>query len=178
MADDNSNNSSSSNSSNESREVSYVRKKNIIPGIDNDHLIIGGLVTLTGIVLAPHIKQILDNFMRGMPQNQNQANQSRPQPGNGSAIPNPPAVTHHAVQVPAVPPTPQEQELMQKYPEHDLLRQHEQRLKEQEAYKAALEQETYGGSQSISMVPDRSRPADKSGRSHEYEAGSNVSAGF
>src|SRR6266498_173500 len=58
MADDN-----DSNNSSEKENISYVRKKNIIAGWDNDHLILLGLGLLGVAVAAPHIKNAIDNVI-------------------------------------------------------------------------------------------------------------------
>jgi hypothetical protein len=178
MADDN---TTTDNRDNRDREESkdsstYVRKKNLISGIDNDHLIIGLLAGLGMVTAAPYIKQLIDNFMKNLPQQQ-----LLPQPPNGGGqpqvyqqVPNPPPVTAQQQQQAQT-----QQENIIPAPSPDVtnpLREHERRLEEQRNYQAAMEKEAIQGSQSISMVPDRAKKKEKD--NNTYVAGQNVSAGY
>lgn len=175
MADESDNKDSS-----EKENTTYVRKKNIIPGWDNDHLMLTGLGVLTAITLYPYARQWVENIFKSIPQPGQQQGQPQGQgqlPPNGSGvpqitIPNPPDTSsqQHKVYV-----APQQQEAPQG---HNLLEDHERGLREQAAYAAAVEKENLTGSQSINMVPDRNVAAERKARSQAYEAGSNVSAGY
>jgi hypothetical protein len=164
----------------ESKDSStYVRKKNLISGIDNDHLIIGGIAALGALISAPYIKQMFDNFMRNLPQQQQ--GQQLIQPPNGGGQPQL-RQQQQQQQVPNPPITQQEEEEQEKLvpvsPDvTNPLREHERRLEEQRNYQAAMEKGNMeAGGQSISMVPDRSKKKQKD--DNAYVAGSNVSAGY
>lgn len=166
MADDNDNNSSEK----EKESVNYVRKKNIIPGFDNDHLILAGLGLLAAITAAPYAKQALDSLLRNLPQNQQI-------PPNGI----------QQQQPVYLPPTTQAPQVPQHVPEHvheheqeNLLSEHERNMKDQQAYEAAAEKESVTGASSFSMVPDRSTQvaSNKNKNKGNYEAGSNISGSY
>lgn len=178
MADD-SDNKDNSREREESRDSSnYVRKNNLIKGVDNDHLIIGLLTGLGLVTAAPYIKQLIDNFMRNMPQGQQFVPQQPPPNGGGQPqlyqpVPSPPPVTNNTAQQ-------AQQEKLIPAPSADVmnpLQEHERRLQEQQNYQAALEKESVQGSQSISMVPDRAKKERKE-KDNTYVAGQNVSAGY
>lgn len=170
MADD----SDNSKEREESRDTStYVRKKNVISGIDNDHLILAGIAGLGALISAPYIKQLLDNFLRNIPQQQQQYAQQQQQqlPPNGGGqpelhqVPNPPVTQREKLVSPVSP------DVM------NPLEEHERRLEEQRNYQAAMEQGNQeAGGHSIPMVPDRSKKKQKD--DNAYVAGSNVSAGY
>ena len=165
MADD----SDNSKDREESRDTStYVRKKNVISGIDNDHLILAGIAGLGALISAPYIKQLLDNFLRNIPQQQQL-------PPNGGGQPE-----LHEHQVPNPPVTQQREKLVSPVSPDVMnpLQEHERRLEEQRNYQAAMEQGNMeAGGQSISMVPDRSNKK-KQKDDNAYVAGSSVSAGY
>lgn len=167
MADDN-DNSSSNNSDKES--VNYVRKKNIIPGWDNDHLIIGiGLLGLAAAV-APYAAKLIDN-LRNM-------SQQLPQPPNG--------VQQQPVYLPPTQvnlPSPENHTHIHEH-EHEApspLAEHEQGMKDQRAYEAAAEKETATAPVSFNMIPDRSTQVSNKNQNKSkgnYEAGSNISGSY
>lgn len=169
MADDNDKDSSS-----EKENPTYVRKKNIIPGWDNEHLMLTGLGILTAITIYPYARQWVENVVNGMRQGQPGASPYQQQlPPNGGGIPQ-----QQQQQQVLNPPETQSQSkvtVIDQPQQLNPLQQHEKALADQAAYAAAMEKENLTGSQSISMVPERN-PREKS--RYTYEAGSNVSAGF
>ena len=165
MADDNDNKDNS-----DKENVTYQRKKNIISGVDNDLLLWGTGLVAVGLLAAPYVRQWVDNVFRSLPQ-QGQLPPGQGQPANGGGVPqvlNPPEGSQHKVAY-----VEQEQQVPQQ--RLNPLEQHEKALADQAAYAAAMEKENLTGSQSISMVPERS---DRQRSKYTYEAGSNVSAGY
>lgn len=165
MDDNNTDNSERENSP----SANYVRKKNLIPGWDNDHLIIAGLGILTAIGVAPYVKQLAENFFKNLPQNQQL----------------PPNNSHQMYY-----PPPQQQMPIENH-QHEIeqeqgqmpnpMSQHEKAIAEQKAYEAAKERDEITGPASFSMVPDRSTMvADKNKNKNKgtYEAGSNISGSY
>ena len=170
MADDNDNNSSEKE--NLSSNSNYVRKKNLIPGLDNDHLIIGMIGLLGAAVAAPHIKNAIDNLVQ----------QYKPQlqvPNNGmqqQPVYLPPNTPQQPTQVNVTQEVPHEHEHNHA---EEALAENERALRDQKAYDAALEKDQTTGASSFSMVPDRStRVSTKNKNKGNYEAGSNISGSY
>lgn len=172
MVDDNDNRD---NSDKEKENVNYVRKRNLIPGIDNDHLIIGGLGVLAAIGLAPYAKQLAENFLRNLPQNQGQGQQLPPNGMQQQPVYYPPAPTPQSI------PSDITREHVHEH-QHEVspLAEHEQGMRDQKAYEAAQEKEAVQSPVSFSMVPDRSTQVsqNKNKNRGNYEAGSNISGSY
>lgn len=150
-----------SNGSNSEKEnVSYVRKKNIISGVDNDFLlaVLGGSAIALGIANLPQVQEWVRNIFKNVPQLHNQ------QPTNGNqqqVVPNPP-------EVPQIPQQPQ------------MPKTEQQIHQEQQRYARTVEEEgTQMGNQynSFNALPERTLTENKK-KQQPYTPGSSVSAGY
>ena len=157
MADEESSNTDSK------ENVSYVRKKNIISGVDNDWLLalLGGTAIAVGVANLPQVQDLLRNVFKSMPQLPNTQ-----QPANGQAQLAPPP--------PLVSPQVSSQEGS---------RVVHKPANEQQQYAKALETENLeqgGQYNSFNALPERTMQdsKDKDNKRKPYVPGSNVSAGL
>lgn len=168
----------SSDSSNKEGGVNYVRKKNIISGVDNDLLLWGtGILALgVGIANLPQVQEALKNIFRPV---QQQLQQQQMQPNNGSQqylVPPPQQVQRQAqpAQDLSNPDQlmPSTQQLIQ--------RNHDNAILQQEAYKKAVEADAQnsGGDHYNSLLAVHERGAEPKTKYKPYVPGSNVSAGL
>lgn len=154
-----------SNGSESNKEVNYVRKKNIISGVDNDFLLTllgAGAITL-GILNLPQVQEWVRNIAKGMPQLPNQ--QGQPANGQPQLVPPPPSVSPQ-VSLQAQPQMPKtDQQIRQ----------------EQQRYAEAVEQDGIEqGNQynSFNALPERNIEESKDKKKVPYTPGSSVSAGY
>jgi len=161
MVDENAN--SNTNAIEKSDNISYVRKKNIISGIDNDALFASGLTLslLIGLANLPQVQDIIKNILRP-PQQQ--------VPPNGTSRVEEPYI------VPESEAKPQEEH------QHRILQQPANQVKqEQRQYAEAVERDNQGGGEynSFDALPTReTEPNKKDNKRQPYVPGSNVSAGL
>lgn len=158
MADEDSNNSDSK------ENVSYVRKKNIISGVDNDFLlaVLGGGALALGIANLPQVQDWVRNLFKQMPP---LPNQPQMQPNNGHQLAPPRQISSEPSEV------PQGNRVVTKPPAN-----------EQTQYARAVEEENQQGGQynSFNALPERTMQdsKDKENKRKPYVPGSNVSAGL